>query len=228
MDKTILITGFAPFGGEDINPAYEAVKQLPDTIAGWKIQKEEIPVVFHKSGEVLQELVECYRPSAVLCIGQAGGRAAITVERVAINLMEASVPDNDGNQPQDEPVRELAPTAYFATVPVKAMVSAMREAGIPAHLSYTAGTYVCNSTMYELLDLCAARYPDMLGGFVHVPYASGQVLNKPANTPSMELSTMTRGLEAALQAVADALEHPEKAADRKKASGALRPDGTIC
>jgi len=226
LTDTILITGFAPFGGEAINPAYEAVKCLQDTIAGMKIQKEEIPVVFQKSGEVLQELMERYQPSAVLCIGQAGGRAAMTVERVAINLMEASAPDNDGNQPQDEPVRKDAPAAYFATVPVKAMVAAMREAGVPAHISYTAGTYVCNSTMYELLDLCAVRYPGVFGGFIHVPYASGQVLEKAASTPFMELPAITRGLEAALRAVAEEIKSPGVSELSRKKAG--KPDGMIC
>ncbi|MCI8626521.1 MAG: pyroglutamyl-peptidase I [Lachnospiraceae bacterium] len=224
MNNTILITGFAPFGGETINPAYEAVKALPDTIEGMQIQKEEIPVVFHKSGVVLQELMERYKPAAVLCIGQAGGRAAMTIERVAINLMEASAPDNEGNQPQDEAIRQNAPAAYFATIPVKAIAAAMREAGVPAHLSYTAGTYVCNSTMYELLDLCATQYPEVLGGFIHVPYASGQALTKAASTPFMELSAITKGLEAALRVIAEELKSPGSF----QTSNPPQAEGTIC
>ena len=199
--RAILITGFEPFGGEEINPAYEAVKRLPDEIEGVQICKAEIPTAFLRSGERLAELIEEHQPETVLCIGQAGGRAAMTVERVAINLMEASIPDNAGNQPQDEPVRAEAPAAYFATIPVKAIVAAMREAGVPAHLSYTAGTYVCNSTMYELLDLCATKYPETKGGFIHVPYATEQVLTKGATVASMEVTTITKGLEAAIRAV---------------------------
>lgn len=199
--KKIIITGFEPFGGEPVNPAYEAVKLLPDVIDEVEIIKKEIPTAFHESGRLLADIMEVEHPDAVLCIGQAGGRAAMTVERVAINLMEASIPDNVGCRPQDEPVRASAPAAYFATVPVKKMVAAMREAGVPAHISYTAGTYVCNSTMYELLDLCATRFPGVVGGFIHVPYATEQAVPKGVTTPSMELSTIARGLTAAIRAV---------------------------
>lgn len=219
--KTILITGFEPFGGETMNPAYEAVKCLPDEIEGYQIRKAEIPTAFLRSGECLQVLMEQHAPAAVICVGLAGGRAAMTVERVAINLMEAGIPDNAGFQPQDEPVRAEAPAAYFATIPVKAIVAAMREAGVPCHLSYTAGTYVCNSTMYELLDLCATRFPGVLGGFIHVPFATEQVLTKGASMASMELATITKGLEAALQAVIRVLEGADAAAEEKEVAGTI-------
>lgn len=219
--RTILITGFEPFGGESMNPAYEAVKMLPEEIDGVRIVKAEIPTAFLRSGERLAALMEECEPAAVLCIGQAGGRAAMTVERVAINLMEAGIPDNAGFQPQDAPVRAEAPAAYFATVPVKAIVAAMREAGVPCHLSYTAGTYVCNSTMYELLDLCATRYPNVLGGFIHVPFATEQVLTKGSSLASMELTTIARGLNAALQAVIAELNGSDTAVEEGEAAGTI-------
>ena len=147
----ILITGFNPFGGESTNPAFEAVKLLPDTIKEAQIIKLEIPTEFKRAGKVLQDGIETNKPDVVVCIGQAGGRSAITPEKVAINLMDGRIPDNAGYQPVDTPVREDGPTAYFASLPVKAMVETIREAGIPAFLSYSAGTYVCNFLMYELL-----------------------------------------------------------------------------
>ena len=128
----VLVTGFDPFGGEKVNPAYEAVKLLPDTIAGAEIIKIEIPTVFTRSAEVVEEAIKKYEPDMVLDVGQAGGRSCMTVERVAINLKEARIPDNDGEQPFDEPIREDGETAYFSTLPVKAMVENMRAHGIPA------------------------------------------------------------------------------------------------
>ena len=147
----ILVTGFDPFGGETVNPAYEAVKLLPDSIAGAQIIKLQVPTRFALSSTVLEAAVNEHRPDAVICVGQAGGRSAITPERVAINLADASIPDNAGDQPVDEPIRKDGAPAYFTSLPVKAMVQKMRAAGIPAALSYTAGSFVCNSLMYTLL-----------------------------------------------------------------------------
>lgn len=149
----ILVTGFDPFGGETVNPAYEAVKLLPDTIAGAQIIKLQVPTRFALSCTVLEAAVNEHRPDAVICVGQAGGRSAITPERVAINLADASIPDNAGDQPVDEPIRKDGAPAYFTSLPVKAMVQKMRAAGIPAALSYTAGSFVCNSLMYTLLSI---------------------------------------------------------------------------
>ncbi|WP_283129377.1 pyroglutamyl-peptidase I, partial [Allofournierella massiliensis] len=154
----VLVTGFDPFGGEAVNPAFEAVKLLPDQIAGAQIIKLEIPTVFTRSARVVEQAMEEHKPDIVIDVGQAGGRSCMTVEKVAINLAEARIPDNDGEQPFDEPLRADGETAYFATVPVKAMVENMRKHGIPAHISYTAGTYVCNSIMYNVLYL-AAKIP---------------------------------------------------------------------
>ena len=198
----ILITGFDPFGGETVNPAYEAVKLLPDTIAGAEIIKLEVPTRFHRAGAVLEDAMQRHKPDAVICVGQAGGRAAITPEKVAINLMDGRIPDNAGYQPVDVPIREDGETAHFTSLPVKAMVQRMRDAGIPAAVSYTAGTYVCNYLLYTLLYLIDKKYPNVRGGFIHVPYAMEQVINKPLGTPSMDLRQIARGLETAVEAVA--------------------------
>ena len=199
----ILITGFDPFGGETVNPAYEAVKLLPDTIAGAEIIKLEVPTRFHRAGAVLENAMQRHKPDAVICVGQAGGRAAITPEKVAINLMDGRIQDNAGYQPVDVPIRADGPAAYFATLPVKAMVQRMRDAGIPAAVSYTAGTYVCNYLLYTLLYLIDKKYPNVRGGFIHVPYAMEQVINKPLGTPSMDLHQIARGLEKAVEAIVE-------------------------
>ena len=198
----ILITGFEPFGGESVNPAYEAVKLLPDMAGDIQIVKMEIPTVFGEAGKVVETGILQHQPDAVICVGQAGRRADIGVERVAINLVEASIPDNAGNQPMDVKVQEDGDTAYFATIPVKAMVKNIKDHGIPASISYTAGTYVCNSVMYDLLYLIDRKYPSIRGGFIHVPYATEQGVGKPVGTATMELSTISKALLYALEAVA--------------------------
>ena len=188
----ILVTGFDPFGGESVNPAYEAVKLLPDTIGGAQIFKLEIPTVFSLSGPAVEEGIKKYEPDVVLCVGQAGGRASISVEKVAINFVDARIPDNNGEQP----------AAYFSTLPVKAMVQHVKDAGLPCYLSFTAGTYVCNSIMYNVLYMCDKRYPGIRAGFIHVPYACGQVVDKANTTPSMPLETIAKSLEYAIEAIA--------------------------
>lgn len=198
----ILITGFEPFGGESVNPAYEAVKLLPDMAGDIQIVKMEIPTVFGEAGKVVETGILQHQPDAVICVGQAGRRADIGVERVAINLVEASIPDNAGNQPMDVKVQEDGDTAYFATIPVKAMVKNIKDHGIPASISYTAGTYVCNSVMYDLLYLIDRKYPSIRGGFIHVPYATEQGVGKPVGTATMELSTISKALLYALETVA--------------------------
>ncbi len=206
----IMMTGFEPFGGESMNPALEAVRRLPDRVAGAEIVKVELPTVYGRAGEVLEEAVRRELPDAVLCVGQAGGCSGILVERVAINLRDARIPDNGGRQ--DEAVREDGPAAYFSSVPVKRMVAAIREAGVPAFLSYSAGTFVCNDILYSLLHLAARDYPAMKGGFLHVPYATEQTVDKPSGTPGMELGTIARALERAIGAVVEAIAEgvPEK------------------
>lgn len=196
----VLITGFDPFGGEKVNPAYEAIKLLPDMIAGAEVIKLEIPTVFSKSGPAVEAGIQKYRPDVVINVGQAGGRACVTVERVAINLAEARVPDNAGEQPVDEPLQADGPAAYFATIPVKAMVKNVRDHGIPCHISYTAGTYVCNCVMYNVLYLAATKYPGLRAGFIHVPFSADQVVDKPAQTAFMPLETIAKSLEYAIEA----------------------------
>lgn len=196
----VLITGFNPFGGESVNPAFEAIKLMPDTIAGAEIVKKEIPTEFGRAGVVLKETMEQEQPDLILCVGQAGGRSAMTVEKVAINWMDGRIPDNAGWQPVDLPIEKDGPTAYFASIPVKAMVKAMQDAGIPAFLSYTAGTYVCNFLMYELLYLIDRSFPGRKGGFIHVPFAPEQAVAKPNGTPSMSLDLIAKGLEKAVEA----------------------------
>ena len=198
----ILLTAFEPFGGEEVNPAQEAVRETADRVAGAEIVKVYVPVVFGKAIETVREAMERERPDAVLCIGQAGGRAGLTPERVAINVDDARIPDNEGNQPADRPVFADGAPAYFSGLPVKAMVKAIREAGIPAFLSNSAGTYVCNHLMYGVLYHIEKSFPGTRGGFMHVPYLHEQTMNRP-DTASLSLRDIVTGIEAALKAVAE-------------------------
>ena len=198
----ILVTGFDPFGGEKVNPALEAVKSLPSVIHGAEIRWVEIPTVFYQSAEVLEAEIDRYQPDVVLCIGQAGGRASLTPERVAINQDDARIPDNQGNQPIDTPIRLDGEAAYFSTLPIKAIVQAIKEVGLPATVSNTAGTFVCNHLMYQVLYLADKKFPNMRAGFMHIPYMTEQVVNKP-NTASMCLRDIVRGIEAAIGAIVD-------------------------
>lgn len=207
----ILVTGFDPFGGEKVNPAYEAVKLLPDTIAGAEIIKLEIPTVFSKSGPAVEAGIVKYQPDVVINVGQAGGRSCVTIERVGINLAEAIIPDNAGETPMDEPLQEDGAPAYFATIPVKAIVQNIRDHGIPCHISYSAGTYVCNCVMYNVLHLAATKYPNIRAGFIHVPYASEQVVDKPNGMASMSLETIEKSLEYAIEATVNNIEDVKKA-----------------
>lgn len=206
MKMKVLVTGFEPFGGEAVNPAYLAVSMLPEWIAGAQIIKKEIPTAFYQSREKLCDLIKEIQPDMVLCIGQAGGRAGITIEKVGINLAEAGIPDNNGNQPVDEPIDHKGETAYFSNLPLKAMVQEIRNCGIPASISYTAGTYVCNYLLYCLLFEIAMNYPQMRGGFIHVPYATQQGIGKASNTPTMEVSTIATAIEGAIRAAVETAE----------------------
>ena len=203
--RKLLITGFDPFGGESVNPAFEAVRLLPDEIAGFILCKLEIPTEFIRSGVILKEALRAERPDAVLCVGQAGGRTAITPERVAINLMDARIPDNAGYQPVDTPIVPDGPTAYFSTLPVKAIVEQIQSAGLPAAVSNTAGTYVCNSLLYTLLHTAVLEYPGLRGGFLHVPYAAEQLPGKPEGTFAMPLPDIARALTCAVEAISENL-----------------------
>lgn len=198
----ILITAFDPFGGEKVNPALEAVKLIHPELFSAEIVKLEIPTVFGKSIKKVAAAIQKEAPDVVLCIGQAGGRFDITPERVAINVDDARIADNEGNQPIDKPIFKDGEAAYFSTLPVKAMVEAIRAAGLPASLSNSAGTFVCNHIMYGVLYTLAKSYPKVRGGFIHVPFIPEQVIGRP-NTPCMALADITRGLEAAIQAIID-------------------------
>lgn len=196
----VLITGFDPFGGEKINPAWEAVNALPNEVDGVEVIKVQIPTVFKKSAQKLFEAIESVKPDAVICVGQAGGRFDFNIERVAINVDDARIPDNEGKQPIDVKIFEDGENAYFATLPIKAMVEEAKKAGVPASVSNTAGTFVCNHIMYSLLYYINKNKLNIRGGFIHVPYISQQVIGKK-NTPYMELTTATKGLEASIRAI---------------------------
>lgn len=190
---TVLITGFTPFGKETINPSYEAIRNLPDTLGKARILKYEIPTVFYKSISYLESLIEALTPDIVICVGQAGGREGVTIERIAMNQDDALIPDNEGNQPIDVSIVPNGKNAYFSKLPIKAITHALNEAHIQASVSNTAGTYVCNHLMYGLLHCIDTKYPEMKGGFVHVPYASEQVAGRES-LPSMPLKTLTEAL----------------------------------
>jgi pyroglutamyl-peptidase len=196
----ILITAFEPFGEDTINPAREAIKQLKDKISDADIIKLTVPTVFRKAIETVYKVMSSEQPDVVLCIGQAGGRCELTPERIAINVDDARIKDNDGNQPLDQPIFTDGPAAYFSNLPVKAMVKYILDGGIPSSLSNTAGTFVCNHLMYGVLYYIHKEFPSMRGGFVHVPFIPSQVINR-SSTPSMSLSDIVKGLELAITAI---------------------------
>ena len=194
----ILITGFDPFGGETANPAWEAVKGLPDELAGATLKKIEIPTAFHRAARLIIDTMAAFRPDAVLMVGQAGGRSALTPEFVGINWQNGRIPDNDGFQPTGAFLEPDGETAYFATIPLSDMVASIRTAGIPAFVSYSAGTYVCNAVLYRVLHHISRNDLPCLAGFIHVPHTPDQAVDKSESTPSMAAETIRRGLEAAL------------------------------
>lgn len=196
----ILVTGFDPFGGEPINPAIESVKRLPKEIEGAEIIALEIPTVVHKSLQVIQDAVKKYEPDMVLSIGQAGGRSDITVERIGINIDDCRIKDNEGNQPIDEPIFKDGPAAYFVNLPIKAMVEEIRKIGIPASVSNTAGTFVCNHVTYGVRHMLELEGKGRKSGFIHIPYLPQQVVEK-VGQPSMALDDIVKGLTAAISAM---------------------------
>lgn len=212
----ILVTGFDPFGQDTINPALEAVKQLPNEILGASIIKLEIPTMFHQSANVVNLAIQQHQPDIVVHIGQAGGRFGITPERIAINLDDARIADNSSQQPIDQLIAENGPAAYFSQLPVKAMVAKMQEMGIPASVSNSAGTFVCNHIMYQTLHYCQMNYPQIQSGFIHVPYLPQQVADK-ASLPSMDLKTIVQGLVISIETIITYQGH----ADIKTVGGSL-------
>ena len=191
--KKLLITGFDPFGGESINPSWEAVKLLPEEIGEYTVYKLQIPTVFGVAAEKLLEKAEEIQPDVIISVGQAGGRAALTPERIGINVRDARIADNAGISPKDEPIVPGGPDGYFSTLPVKAMIAAITEAGLPAAISNTAGTFVCNDVLYTLLH----HYRDthVRCGFIHVPYLPQQ------GEPNLTLEQTAQALIAAVSAL---------------------------
>lgn len=197
----LLLTGFDPFGKDKINPAIEAVKKVPDEISGLQIVKLEIPTVFFKSAEKIHQTILSEKPDFILNIGQAGGRYGITPEKVAINLDDARIPDNEGQQPKNEPIYDDGENAYFTQLPVKKMSKAIKEEQIPSYVSTTAGTFVCNHVMYQVQYMIHKEFPNIKGGFMHIPFLPLQVVNRPG-VPSLSLDDDVRGITAAIKALA--------------------------
>ena len=191
MKRKLLITGFDPFGGASINPAWEAVKLLPDQIGDFEVHKLEIPTVFGLAAETVIAKTRAVDPDVILCVGQAGGRAAVTPERIAVNIRDAKISDNAGNQPVGEFVNPDGPAAYFSTVPVGEMAAAIAAAGLPGVVSNSAGAFVCNDTLYCLLQHYSGTAVKV--GFIHVPYLPEQ------GTPSLPLKKTVAALEFAIK-----------------------------
>ena len=204
--KKLLITGFQPFDGESVNPALEVAKGLQGkTINGYEVIAREIPVVRFEALKAVQAAIEELQPNAVITIGQAGGRPDITVERVGINIDDFRIPDNKGNQPIDEPVVTGGPVAYWATLPIKKMVANVKAQGIPASVSNSAGTYVCNHLLYGLLHYLTTQGKTAIpAGFIHIPYLPEQMAvrsGKDAQVATMSLDTLFKGFEAMIAAL---------------------------
>lgn len=194
----VLITGFDPFNGESINPAFEAIKLLPNTILDVDIIKLEIPTVFKKSISYIEKTIENIKPDIIILVGQAGGRYSITIERVAINIDDTKIKDNEGNMPVDKIIKEDGENAYFSNLPIKLIADNIIRNGIPANISNDAGTFVCNHVMYGTLYLINKKYNNIKSCFIHVPYIPEQVLTK-SNTPSMSLLDISKSLEISIK-----------------------------
>src|SRR5579864_5346022 len=197
----VLVTGFEPFDRDSINPSLEAVRRLPPRLGDLIVATRVLPTAFGRALAALEDAVMTTAPDIVLCLGLAGGRAALSLERVAINIDDARIPDNDENQPIDVPVVAGGPAAYFATLPVKAAVAALREAGLPAIVSNSAGTFVCNHVFYGLMHFALTRGLDLRGGFLHVPYLPSEAARQDG-APSMALQDIVRGIEIVLTVAA--------------------------
>ncbi len=207
-----LVTGFEPFGGERINASLEAVRRLPPRIGPLEIVTAELPVSYARAMPALEAAIDRARPDLVLCVGQAGERAALCVERVAVNLQDARIPDNDGAQPADAPIAADGPAACLATLPVRAAVAALHAAELPAQLSMSAGTFVCNHVFYGLMRLAAARKPSFRAGFLHVPCLPEQAA---PGAPAIALEDIARGIQVVLEVSADL----KAKGERRKAEG---------
>ena len=212
LPRGVLLTGFDAFGGDTMNPSWLAVQELRDeVIAGHTVIAAQLPTAFASSTAVLVHLLRTHRPALVICVGQAGGRSALSLERVAININDARIPDNEGAQPVDQPVLKTGPAAYFSTLPIKAMLHAIAQAGLAAEVSQTAGTFVCNHVFYALMHALKKQRGSsaVRGGFIHVPYLPSQ------GAPSMPLIDIVRGLRVAVNCALNTSE------DRAMGAGSL-------
>ncbi|KMN34909.1 MULTISPECIES: pyroglutamyl-peptidase I [unclassified Chromobacterium] len=197
MNKIVLLTGFEPFGGESLNPSWEAARRLDGVeLAGARVHARQLPCEFGAALAALRRELDALRPTLAVAVGQAGGRAELSLERVAINIDDARIPDNAGRQPIDRPIVAGGPAAYFSTLPIKAQTAALRRAGIPAAVSQSAGTFVCNHVFYGLMHALAGG--PARGGFIHIPYLPEQAAAHPG-APSMSLDTISAGLTLALE-----------------------------
>ena len=201
----ILITGFEPFGGATVNPASLAVQKLENITRGSvQVITREIPTVFVKSAQAVQDAISALSPDAVISVGQAGGTPGIRVERVALNLDDARIPDNEENCPGDSPIDPAGPVAYWSTIPVRDVVDAIQMKGIPAFISYSAGTFVCNHVFYSTCNFVAMKHMPIKVGFIHVPYLPCQAVAK-GQAPSMSLECIVTALETAVEVVAGSI-----------------------
>jgi pyroglutamyl-peptidase len=202
MTPTVLLTGFEPFGGEAVNPSWEIARALDGwTCEGHEVRAVRLSCVFGRALDELDAALAAHRPALVVCLGQAGGRAEISIKRVAINVDDARIPDNLGRQPVDDAIHAAGPAAYFSTLPIKAVTRAVRDAGVAAAVSNTAGTFVCNHVFYALMHRLATTpaLAGTRGGFVHVPFAPEQVVGR-ADMPAMALATQVEGIRQVLRA----------------------------
>ncbi|RED55675.1 pyroglutamyl-peptidase I [Cohnella lupini] len=197
--KKVLLTGFDPFGGEVINPAWEVVSHFQSKpYDEFEVEVKQIPTVFRKSIEVLTRAIRDVQPDVVISLGQAGGRSDISVERVAINVDDAMIPDNEGNKPIDEIIVADGPSAYWSSLPIKAITADICKSGIPASISLSAGTFVCNHLFYGLQHMIATEFPNVKGGFIHIPYLPIQTVGRWPAMPSMSLDVMVKAIEMAI------------------------------
>lgn len=212
--QTVLVTGIEPFDGETLNPSWESARAVDGRVVGGaRVVARQLPCVIAKVRQALLHAIKEVDPVVVLCLGQAGGRSDVSIERVAINVVDARIPDNAGRQPVDEPVIDGGPVAYFSALPIKALVSRLRASGIPASVSQSAGTYNCNTIFYSLLHYIATERPALRGGFIHVPYLPQMAAAHPG-APSMDVGTLIAAIEVM---IATAL---EVSTDLKEVGGA--------
>ncbi len=200
----LLVTAFEPFGGELVNPAQQVSELLPDRIGAFAVARVDLPTVFSRCVPVAADAIDRLRPDAVLCLGQAGGRRGLTIERVAINVDDAEAGDNAGDRPVDRPIEPGGPAAVFCTLPIKEMAAAMREGGYAASISNSAGTFVCNHLLYGVLRHLARRRWDVPAGFIHLPYLPEQAAAR--NAPDMPAAEMAAALLLAIPALEAHLE----------------------